>query len=337
MHAPCSFPAVQVLHLLELVKQWRVSAEHVLEASGLDAGELAEPNRRVPLETMLMLLERARRLTAEPALGIHLGLATRATSYGPLGLATLAAPSLRAAIELAVRYCGLVSTAFSLRFRSEGSQAELILDETVDYGSVRDVLLFSTLLGVRQVGRAMTGQILNSRLDLTIEDPGYVAPFALGEVRFEQPVNRLIFDADKLELPYALRDPAALRLAVELCERQLDSLGLSGRVAGRVRSSIWQPGRGLRSLEEVAHLLHVSERTLKRRLAAEGVSFRTLLEAERRERALSLLASPEMPLSRIAGTLGYASLSNFERAFRRWTSRTPAEYRRHCTVRLQNA
>ena len=67
---------------------------------------------------------------------------------------------------------------------------------------------------------------------------------------------------------------------------------------------------------------------LKRKLAAEGASFTSLVERERLERALSLLRDPKLTLEEIAQRLCYSSVPNFARAFRRWRGETPAQYRR---------
>ncbi|HMJ12931.1 MAG TPA: AraC family transcriptional regulator ligand-binding domain-containing protein [Polyangiaceae bacterium] len=328
MTEPCSFPAAQVLRWIELVRRFHVSASELLAGSGLSEGNLSDPHARVPGSIVLSIIERARSLTGEPAIGIHRGLQAHALHFGRLGFAAAAAPTMRAAIELVIHYSAVVTTSFSFRLRESRRKAELILDERVDFGSVRDVILFSTLLGMRQVGQAMTGANWSSTLDLVIDDPGYMAAFELGEVRFRQPVNRLLFDASRLDLPHNMHDPAAMRLGIELCEKELGTLGQGERFAGRARGLLWDSTRGFRSLEQIAEALHVSTRTLKRRLAAEDTSYRQLLDEERREQALSLLGTPQLPLSQIAAKLGYANIANFERAFRRWTSQTPTEYRR---------
>jgi len=79
--------------------------------------------------------------------------------------------------------------------------------------------------------------------------------------------------------------------------------------------------------EVVAQTLHLSQRTLQRRLQEEGTSFQTLLDDTRRELAEQYLAQPSMTLLEIAYLLGFADPSNFFRAFRRWFDATPGEYR----------
>ena len=95
-----------------------------------------------------------------------------------------------------------------------------------------------------------------------------------------------------------------------------------------MRGAIAKHEPGAPSLEDVASDLGVSARTLKRRLAARGVAYSSLLEEELRDKALLLLRSSDAAIPAIAERLGYSDVANFARAFRRWTGTTPAAYRR---------
>jgi AraC-like DNA-binding protein len=120
---------------------------------------------------------------------------------------------------------------------------------------------------------------------------------------------------------------ATLRLAREQCERDLEGLGLDGGLAERVLS-VLAPDDAVRTVDQVAASMHLSARTLKRRLAAQGVTFSTLLDSHRREKALLLLRSHRLSIDEISDRLGYSTVPNFIRAFRRWTGKTPGAYRR---------
>jgi AraC-like DNA-binding protein len=76
----------------------------------------------------------------------------------------------------------------------------------------------------------------------------------------------------------------------------------------------------------LAAAMHVSERTLRRRLSDEGTSLRDLADDARRERALALLETGRWSLERVALELGFSSASAFGRAFRKWTGRPPADF-----------
>jgi AraC-like DNA-binding protein len=131
-----------------------------------------------------------------------------------------------------------------------------------------------------------------------------------------------------------MADPAALQLARRQCERQLDAVSASGRLVKTVRRLLWDREGGVREPHEIAKAVHLSPRTLRRKLAMHGSSLSSLLSEERRERAMSLLRSSELSLEQIADMLAYGSVQNFTRAFRQWTGETPAAYRRQMSGRL---
>jgi AraC-like DNA-binding protein len=111
-------------------------------------------------------------------------------------------------------------------------------------------------------------------------------------------------------------------------------LGLNGNVLERVRRVMLTPGSA-DSFEEVACALHMSPRTLRRRLVAHGITFSELRARVCCERAVVLLRSRELSVEAVARELGYSTLSGFVRAFHRWTGKTPAAYRRERLTRAE--
>jgi AraC-like DNA-binding protein len=323
-------PVSLAMQLLEIVKRWRVPADELLSGVGLDEKAIENPLDRLAVETMCELLERARLLTGEPGLGYYLGLQKRVSVYGYLGFAALSASTLREALELAVRFGPLFSTAISVDLHIEAHAASICFEEQVNLGSARDIVLISLLFGLQTIGSALTGQEGGASVDLAIPQPDYQARFAhlAHDLRFGQPFNRLVVEERILDKPIVTADRMALQMARTLCERALDDLGFDTDLVDRVRRLLANDENGFRSLEHVAALIHLSPRTLKRRLAAQGVSFSALVERERREKAMVLLRSSRLSIDDVAERLDYSTASTFVRAFHRWTGTTPAAYRR---------
>jgi AraC-like DNA-binding protein len=321
-------PANQALQLIELVKPWGIAAEQLLSPLQLSERALEEPNARLPIGVQDALLRHARQLTQEPALGVHLGLRRRASMYGFLGFAAMTASSLREAIELAVKFSSVVTTAIALRLVVERDVAALRFEEHADPGDVRDIVHLSLVIGLGQIGQALTGFKQAGNAELAIPRPAYWHRFEhMFQMRFDQPVTQLVFDAAALDLPLVMPDRAGMRLAREQCERALGDLSHAGMIVSRVRGLIANADR-FRTLDEVAAGLGVSARTLKRRLAAQHLSFSELVEEERHQRALLLLRSTQLSLEDITERLGYSTVPNFARAFRRWAGVAPGAYRR---------
>ncbi|HHW1804916.1 TPA: helix-turn-helix domain-containing protein [Pseudomonas aeruginosa] len=79
-------------------------------------------------------------------------------------------------------------------------------------------------------------------------------------------------------------------------------------------------------IQSVARHLRLTERTLRRRLAAEGCSYRQILDDARQARARKLLRT-ELSVERISELLGYSDASSFRHAFRRWTGQSVSAFR----------
>jgi AraC-like DNA-binding protein len=186
------------------------------------------------------------------------------------------------------------------------------------------------LVGLRELGRALTGRDTGGSADFAFPEPEYHARFAHLALnsRFNQPMNRILFDAAVLDFPIITADPISVQLARMQCERDMEELGFSAQMADRVRRLIADGEDELGSLEQLALRLDLSPRTLRRRLAAEGVSFSVLVDEGRRDKALRLLRSSRLSIEHVARQLGYTTASSFVRAFHRWTGKTPVQYRR---------
>ncbi|MGB6055137.1 MAG: helix-turn-helix transcriptional regulator [Burkholderiaceae bacterium] len=86
------------------------------------------------------------------------------------------------------------------------------------------------------------------------------------------------------------------------------------------------PGR-FPEIDAVARQLHMTGRTLRRKLQAQGVSYQSILTDVRRQLALGYLRKTRMSVEDIAAALGFSDAANFRHAFKKWTGRTPGEYR----------
>jgi AraC-like DNA-binding protein len=329
-----TLPAVHALHLVQLCARWRVAPARLLAGTGLDEAALAAPGRRLPLETVIALVARARELSGEPALGFHLGLQMRIAWHGMLGFAAMASSTVRDALEIAIRFAPTRTNALALRLDVAGETAALAIEERAPLGAAQDAIVLALVVGIWQIGNALCGRVLGGSVDLAFPEPTYYAPFARlapARLRFDQPEHRILFDAAILELPCGQGDPVARQLAREQCERELAALGATDPLA-QVRALLPAgPGAdtsGFRTQDEVAHEMGVSARTLKRRLAEHGTTFRALLDQARRDRATLLLRDGKLGVDEIGALLGYADPANFGRAFRRWTGTSPSEFRK---------
>jgi AraC-like DNA-binding protein len=329
--------ASYVFLMLEVVRRWNVRIEDLLHGLGRNERDVETPDARLSPQEVATLIRRGRALTNEPGLGILIGLITHANSFGFLSFASQSAATLGQSIELTIRYSPVVTTLCGFRLNRVDGIAGLVLDEYAveELGDTRDVLLLGALVGVRMIGCSLTGRQPWRPIDVAMPEPSYYRRFAhlVPELRFNQPVSQIVLHESDLELPLLTPDRAALRLAQERCEDVLQSIGHDVAIEQRTLNVVMTPDGPL-PFDKVAVALGLSPRTYKRRLADAGVTFSEIVEKARRERALLLLRSPSLPLDEVAERLGYSTVSNLVRAFRRWTGMTPAAYRREASGRL---
>lgn len=329
--APAYFvPAAHALHMVDWVERFGVPRKAIFTGFSRDPADLEDAEARVSVSEVEFLVQRARKLTGVRALGLHLGLQMRVSVHGYLGFAAMTANTVGDALDLAVRFAPTLSNAFALSVAVEDDEAALTLHELAHFGEAHDVVVFTLLWGIACMGAALTGRSLQGRAELSYSRPDYFAEIEdqLGgsKVLFDQPATRLVFDRALLMAPIIMADATALQLAKAQCERALEAVTQARPFADQVRSALLDNQRRFRPLEEVASALHVSERTLKRRLNQSGTTFSTLLEQAKVEQARRLLLGP-LTIEQIAERLGYSDAPNFTRAFRRWTGQTPSRAR----------
>lgn len=317
-------PGANIRDLVALCGRWKVAPEAVLAGLPITYERLADPRTRVPIQVCEAIVARAHALTNEPALAFYLGFEMKLSSHGFLGFAAMTASTVREAIELACRFASTRTSAIGLALFVEGDTASIVIEERAPLGGVRELSVVALIIGFWQLGRQLTGTMLDGTGDCAFPAPAWAAtlPHA-GRLRFGQPVHRMVFSSSLLELPLGSADPVATELAKQQCEKELAALDEG--LAGRIRQQL--AARPELVLDQVAKLVHLSPRTLKRRLAEEATTFSTLRDDVRRQRALLLLDDRRLTIGEIATRLGYTELPNFTRAFRKWTGVTPAAYR----------
>lgn len=321
-------PGAYLRDLVDLVAARKVSPETFLAGLPVTIAELSDPTTRLSLRVCDAIVQRATQLTKDPSLAVQLGMRMRVSSHGFLGFAAMTASTVGEALELAVRFSTIRTSAIALSLVTEGDTASLVISERVDFereglASLREFLVLALVVGIRQLGTELTGSVPVGHAECAFPAPPWI-PTSIVEVTFDRPAHRLVFSSSLLDRKLINADIVATRLAIEQCERELASTH-DGELAARIRAALdADPAVGL---PDVAKKLKLSTRTLKRRLADQHTTFSAIRDDLRRQRALLLVDNRTLSISEIAIKLGYTELPNFTRAFRKWTGVTPIAYR----------
>lgn len=327
-----SKPTIGVAYVqlsLQLGTERGISHEVLLKDLGIGTLQLAQPDGRVPFLQYGRLCARLLRLTGETGLGLEFGLRTTLTTHGLISYGAMCQATLREALQFTLRFAPrLMSPGFSLRSFEEDRSAVIDLSETVQYGPLHqyavDMHLSATAMMLRQ---QLPG--LDMELWFKCEEPTHFARYRnrLPLARFGMGANQIRFAAADLDQPLATANAVTAQLVRGHCEQESSRIAVPEDFIGRVRALLVNERQSYPDLETLARELHVSARTLKRRLHDQGFSYKRLLDEARQRDATRLLKETALSVEQIAARLGYSDAANFSRAFRRVTGAPPSSVR----------
>ncbi len=299
--------------------------------TGLTWDRLLDGNRSMNFVQIRQLILAALQVTGTPSLGLALGSATQAAAHGAVGYAALASKDVAQGLELIGRYAKLRSRALDLRVETDGDVCRILMREQFDLADVRIFLLETSLVVIVRMLEAMLGQRLPQlQYRLPYPAPAWAAEYAAhldGALCFDAACLEIRLPAALLHAPCLTADPAACASARKDCEQGLAQLLQEGDITHQVRLRFLDCEGDYPSAAAMATALHMSVRTLIRKLDLHGVNYQTLRDEARKELAQWYLQHTSYPVERIAERLGYRDTSNFSRSFRRWFDVTPKQYR----------
>jgi AraC-like DNA-binding protein len=326
-----TLPAIYIRQIAEQIRNMGTDVPHWLGLSQLSEAQLNDPALTVSYRVFEGLVRDALTLTGEPALGLLVGERLLASTHGIVGYAAMNSSTVRQAIELVERYSRLRSSFLSITHEVHPNEVRLVFSETQPLGDIRRTLLEAIGLSIKNVLDAISmGACPVHYVAFPFEAPEYAAlaqEMFRCEVRYGQTWAGGALPHDGLDVPLKMADEAAFQQAAQMCQRELDKLIGSESLAAQIRRMLLEKQHAFPSLTVTARLFHVTPRTLHRRLLEEGTSYKELLEDVRHMLAVEHLKAGRLSIEEIAYTLGYSDLANFRRAFKRWESMAPSEFR----------
>lgn len=302
------------------------------DASGLEKKYLKDQVPQVSLSELSAVLADAAKELNDPLFGLHCAQAMTRGSYGLLEFGLRSAPTLRIAMEQLATYGALINPLVRWSVEADGDQLSLHHRAPQKGGVGRQGNIF-TVARILQIAREMAGDDLTPVRAWFAHSEKSCPPELAKYLGTKKPAfgrasNGLAFSAKDLARRPVGADPE-LNRALELHGAAvLAQCAEAGDLYEQTRSTVRALlPQGDATLAKTAKKLHVTSRTLQRRLLEEGVSFAGLLTEVRRSQAELLLSMGEAPLAEVAEQVGYADAGAFVRAFRSWTGTTPGKFR----------
>lgn len=298
---------------------------------GLDFTALDDPDARFTQDSMTRLWQLAVDLSGNQAIGLNMARVVRPASFHVVGYALMSSRTLAEGFERLVRYQRIIAESSDLSFRLEPDGYALILTVHGDHLPPTRHSAEASLACALALCSWLSGRVIQPRRVLVQgPQPKDLGPYKTAfhaPLVFSAPYDALVFERADMEAPLPTANEAMATLHDRFAGEYLARFSES-RVTHRARQVLCRVlPQGEPKRETIAQALHLSQRTLQRRLQEEGTSFQTLLDDTRRELAEQYLAQANMTLLEAAYLLGFADPSNFFRAFRRWFDVTPGEYR----------
>ena len=326
-------PPNVLVHLTEFAARHGIASEPWFTGLGITRQQTNDPSLRVSYRQARTIISRALRALGVPALGLLIGRDETIGSFGLLGLAMMTSRNFGEAMSAGIenhKICGsLLDVDFvAVDAHTVGVQA------WPRYGEIEllPFLCEELFASCVAISRELVGpRLVPVRIELTYPPPAYAAEYMETfqcEVRFGAQHNRIVVNADWLSHPLAGYNPLVSRQALTLCHQQLRGNSPSDEIVVSVERLLRNRLREHPKLTEVARTLHLSERSLRRRLAESGRIFREIHDRVRAERALELLHAGQMSVAEIGIELGFSDPREFRRAFKRWTGMPPQVARR---------
>ncbi len=329
---PTSLSAVAKLIGDTLESEYGVDPGPLFDRVGLDTSKLNTAGARYPRAQILQLWELAEKASADPCIGVVAGLKIRPTTYYSLGFSFLTSHTLLDALHRLCRYHNIIATVpLKVEITSESDEYLVTVVYPDPDFPAPPIALDSFLASIIQLGREATTDEFGP-VSVSLNRPAsgneeryrqaYGAP-----VNFSAGQDALHFEKEVIEARLPGDNVIVAQANDTVTDNYLRSLDVDD-VASEVRRLLLQMlPSGKVDRVSVARRLNRSTSKLGRQLKDEGLAFTDLLEDTRKSLAEAYIEQRKYSLSEIAYLLGFSDQSNFSRAFKRWTGKSPGNYR----------
>jgi AraC-like DNA-binding protein len=311
----------------ELGADW----EGILGECQIDPASLLDPEARILQSQFDHVWVTAAEKTGDPGIGLHAGERARPRAVNVFGYLALSSSTLAEGVERVARYQRLVWGRDFIALHEEAGVAHIELatgEPSEDARAIRAE--YTAMLVLAFLAWVADRPVLPLEVSFAHGARGPLEDYARAlrcPVKFDADHSEMIFARSALDLPSAHANPSVAQLTDAFAARLLAELPTGGTVAHtrRALAALLDSGEG--DVRRVSRRLGMSARTLQRRLAEEGQSFRGVLDSLRRELAEEHLRQRRASIAETAHLTGFSEVSAFARAVRRWFGCTPRELR----------
>jgi AraC-like DNA-binding protein len=317
--------------LVDAVTANGIDRQSFLTAAKLSPTLLDDEDARLTRSDTFRLCELALDLTGDTAFGLHWGEIYTDSTFTPLSHLIAHSANLRAGFQTLFDYQRLMTDDPRYELVEDGDYVTLRFSSLPDHSPrLRMFVIEMEAVGIYRLLRSFGADVRPERVDFAYKPPVYHAEYARifqGLERFEQPYSGLTFSRSLMSSVPPHKDDDVRSALQAIASRRVLRLTKRTPYALRVREQLVKLGPCVRSdMNQVAHALGMSVRSLRRRLEAEGATFNAVANEAAAIIAKQLLEDKHKSIQEAAFEMGFADASGFHRAFKRWTGVTPRSY-----------
>ncbi len=327
-------PARYFAKLHNILADQGIDFDEILIKSDISPRTISNPDGLLRMSQIERLVENCMEV-ANPDSALTLGAHVKLSSHSMVGYAMLSSPTIEYALRLASRFFNLILPSIKMSFRRDEHTISLHFSPTLPMSTqCLHYHLEAIAASVHwELSELLQGKSLHYDLYLGYPKPSYGERYKeLQGARChfgwsELPGIKIVYPASIASYPLMLSDSSTLSMAEAKCRDLVRHAVANRKVADWVAMMLKEATDCALTLDDLAHTLNMSARTLDRHLKNEQCSFRDIKNQVRHDKATHLLTHSDLSITQIAYELGYSDPANFTRAFLKATNLTPSQYR----------
>lgn len=297
-----------------------------------DKTEIIEGNKYIPIELLFEVYELANQ-HLEAGFGVRQGMQLNSEDYGTLGLSWRTCWQAKDVLNRTARYMILVTDHGSAKIEeSEGFTKIIMIRDTNRKGlEIANEASFAMIKGIINEVTDKKIHPVYVCFKHTVTDTKPFTDYFRCPVDFGKQENALQYKNSDIDIPTTKADKSIHQFLINRLNEEEKMIHAN---ADHMLSYIYKlieeslPS-GIPTIIQVAENLHMSSRTLKRKLAVKDLTFRKMVQKIQQEVSINLLKNSVQTVGEIAFQTGFSEQSAFNRAFKRWTNQSPLDYRKN--------
>ena len=266
-----------------------------------------------------------------PGAGLSIGRQIHISSHGAMGVAVISSQTVGQAIHDAAKYYHTAITFCDLEVYYDKDHVIVEIVETHGNPEFQTVVVEAMMLTMQNALEFVSGEPLTcAKIVFAFPPPEYAddySNFYSGEISFNADKHMMILPKSILDKRCITADEHIHKLAEDQLQQRMQELRSNNLTMSHVLDMMRRHPANMPSLEDLAKVFNVSSRTIIRYLQAEGTTYRKLRDSVHKQLATDALRNTDHSIDAIALDLGYQDTTSFRRAFKRWCSCSPSEYR----------